>query len=65
MEDWRYESLRQEVKRLRDELYEVRGRTNKVESWQSLFPLNLMIVVMWLIAAGIAVFSLAVAAASL
>ncbi len=25
MEDWRYENLREDVKRLREELYEVRG----------------------------------------
>jgi hypothetical protein len=64
MEDWRYENLTQEVKRLREDLYEVRGRTNKVESWQSLFPLNVLIAVMWLIAAGMAVFSVVAAASS-
>lgn len=52
MEDWRYENLREDVRRLRGELYEVRGRTNRIESWQSLLPFRAWMAVVWLIIAG-------------
>jgi hypothetical protein len=64
MEDWRYENLREDLKRLREELCEVRGRTHKVESWQSFFPLRAILVVSWLIAIGMVVFAIAGAAAN-
>ena len=53
MEDWRYENLREDMKRLREDLQEARGRTHSVETWQSLFPLRALIVVLWLVMIGI------------
>jgi len=53
VEDWRYEGLKEDVKQLREELADVRGRTHKAENWQSLFPLRAMIVIMGLAAIGI------------
>jgi len=48
MEDWRYENLRADVKSLREELRRVEGRTNKVENWQFLLPLRVMMGISWL-----------------
>jgi hypothetical protein len=53
MEDWRYENLSDRIDRLQDEVREVRGRTNKVESWQSLMPFRFWMGVWWLMIAGI------------
>jgi hypothetical protein len=63
MEDWRYETLEADVKRLREELREVRGRTYEVETWQSMLPLRVMVKVMWLMAAGTMIFVIAEALA--
>ncbi|HET7509148.1 MAG TPA: hypothetical protein VFJ65_02765 [Solirubrobacterales bacterium] len=59
MEDWRYENLKADMKLLREEVREVRGRTYKVENWQSMLPLRVMEKVMWLIAAGTVIFVIA------
>lgn len=63
MEDWRYENLKADVKLLREELREVRGRTYKVENWQSMLPLRVMEKLIWLMAAGTAIFVIAEALA--
>ena len=63
MEDWRYENLRDDMKRLREDLQEVRGRTYKVETWQSLFPLRTLMVISWLVVIGIWVSGIAEAIA--
>jgi hypothetical protein len=63
VEDWRYENLREDMKRLREDLQEVRGRTYSVETWQSLFPLRVLMVILWLIAIGIWVSGIAEAIA--
>jgi hypothetical protein len=55
VEDWRYENLREDISRLREDLQEVRGRTHSVETWQSLFPLRTLFVIWWLITIGIGV----------
>lgn len=53
MEDWRYENLRDRIDRLQDEIREVRGRTNKVENWQSLMPFRIWMGIWGLIIAAI------------
>ena len=53
MEDWRYENLSNRIDRLQDEVREVRGRTNKVENWQSLMPFRIGMGIWWLMIAGI------------
>jgi hypothetical protein len=63
MEDWRYEGLKADVKMLREELREVRGRTNEVENWQSMLPLRVTEKVMWVIATGMVIFAIAEALA--
>lgn len=63
MEDWRYENLRADINRLREDLQEVRGRTYKVETWQSLFPLRTLFVILWLVTIGIWVTGIAEAIA--
>ncbi len=59
MEDWRYEILKTDVKELRKDISDLRGRTGKVENWQWIFPLRLMMVIAWLAVAGIWVVGLA------
>jgi hypothetical protein len=53
MEDWRYENLSNRMDRLQEEVREVRGRTNKVESWQSLLPFRVSMAICWLVIAGV------------
>lgn len=53
MDDWRYENLREDLGRLREELREVEGRTYKVETWQSLVPFRVWLAICWLVIAGI------------
>jgi len=53
MEDWRYENLSSRMDRLQEEVREVRGRTNKVESWQNQVPFRIWLAVFWLMMAGI------------
>lgn len=63
MDDWRYENLRDDVNRLRKEIREVEGRAYKVETWQSLLPLRVLMGITWLFAVGMVVFAIARAAA--
>lgn len=53
MEDWRYENLKKDMKRLREDLREVQGRTYKIQTWQDLFPLRTLFVILWLVVIGI------------
>ena len=53
MDDWRYDFLKEDIKRLRDDLSEVERRTWKVESWQSFVPFRIWLAVCWLVFAGI------------
>jgi hypothetical protein len=53
VDDWRYDYLKEDIKRLRDDLNEVERRTWKVESWQSLAPFRIWMVVGWVAIAGI------------
>lgn len=53
MGDWRYDFLKEDIKRLRDDLSEVERRTWKVENWQSLVPFRIWLAVLWLVIAGI------------
>jgi hypothetical protein len=48
MEDWRYDNLREDIKRLQEELYEVRGRTSKLENWKSFLPMRVWFAILWL-----------------
>lgn len=59
MEDWRYENLKEDIKRLREDVQEVRGRTYKLESWQDFFPLRVLMVVVWMVTIGIWVAAIA------
>jgi hypothetical protein len=52
MDDWRYETLREDVRRLRKELNEVERRTWKVEYWQGLQPMRISFAICWLLIAG-------------
>jgi hypothetical protein len=63
--DWRYESLKGDMKRLRDDLNDVQRRTRKIESWQSRVPFRLWLIVCWLVMAGIWVVVIADAAGAL
>jgi hypothetical protein len=63
VDDWRYETLRDDVGRLRKEIREVEGRTYKVETWQSLLPLRVMMGSCWLFSAGMIMFTIIRAAA--
>jgi hypothetical protein len=49
--DWRYELLNEDIKRLRKELGEVERRTWKVEHWQSLQPMRIWFAIWWLLSA--------------
>jgi hypothetical protein len=62
MDDWRYETLREDVGRLRKELNEVEQRTWKVEHWQSLQPFRVWMAIWWLVIAGIWIAEIAIAA---
>jgi hypothetical protein len=53
MNDWRYEHLQEDVRRLRKELDEVERRTWKVEHWQSLQPFRIWMAVYWIMIGGI------------
>ena len=53
MDDWRYDFLIDDIKRLREDLSEVRERTWKVENWQNLVPLRILLAVCWLIVLGV------------
>jgi hypothetical protein len=53
MDDWRYENLRTDVRKLQKEIYELRGRTWKIETWKDLLPHRVMLVIWWLVIAGI------------
>lgn len=59
MEDWRNDNLRGDLKSLRKEVREVERRTYRVENWQSLLPMRVMMGVAWLVAAGTVVFAIA------
>lgn len=52
MNDWRYEHLQEDVRRLRKELNEVERRTWKVENWQSLQPFRIWMAIFWIINGG-------------
>lgn len=64
MEDWRYENMRDDIKRIQEDLRDIRGRTHRVESWQDFFPLRAMIAITWLVAIGIWVAGIAEKVAS-
>jgi hypothetical protein len=51
--DWRYDYLKEDIKRLRDDLNQVERRTWKVEHWQSLLPFRIWLAVCWLVMVGI------------
>lgn len=59
MEDWRYENLSGRMDRLQEEVRKVRGRTNRVESWQSLLPFRVSMAICWLAIAGIWILTIA------
>lgn len=52
MNDWRYELLQEDVRRLRKELNEVERRTWKVENWQSLQPFRIWTAIYWIMIGG-------------
>jgi hypothetical protein len=52
VEDWRYDSLRADIKQLRDNLSGVERRTWKVEHWQSFVPIWICIGLCWLMIIG-------------
>lgn len=62
MEDWRYENLRDDVRRLRKEIRDVERRAYKLEAWRSLLPLRVMIGLCWLLNVGMIAFAVARAA---
>jgi hypothetical protein len=62
MDDWRYELLREDVRRLRKELSEVEQRTWKVEHWQSVQPFRIWMAICWLMVAAIWIAGIANAA---
>jgi hypothetical protein len=55
MEDWRYESLQRDIRRLEKELRKTDDRTFEVQHWQRLLPLRVTGAFFWLIAAGLAI----------
>jgi hypothetical protein len=61
MNDWRYETLQDDVRRLRKELNDVEQRTWKVEHWQSLQPFRVGMAIVWLLIAGIWIAEIAIA----
>lgn len=52
MDDWRYDFLKEDIKRLRNDLNEVDRRTWKVETWQNLVPLRIAFAICWLVIVG-------------
>jgi hypothetical protein len=62
MEDWRYKSVRDDVKQLRKEIREVEGRAYKLETWQMLLPLRVFFGLCWLF--NIAMFAFVVGRAA-
>ena len=52
MDDWRYNFLKEDIKRFRNDLSEVERRTWKVESWQSLVWFRVWLAVCWLMIVG-------------
>ena len=63
MEDWRYEGLRRDIRRLEKELRKTEDRTFEVQQWQRLLPLRVTGAVFWLMAAGFALLPFALALA--
>jgi hypothetical protein len=57
VDDWRYDFLKEDVKRLREDLKAVEKRTWEVESWQNRVPFRIWAAGYWLliVAAWIAV----------
>jgi len=55
VEDWRYENLKDDVSRLREEIRAVEGRVYKMETWQMLLPMRVFFVFCWLFSAGMIV----------
>lgn len=62
MNDWRYENLQEDVRRLREELKDVEQRTWKVEHWQALHPFRVWMAICWLVIAVIWIAGIANAA---
>lgn len=62
MEDWRYDLLKEDINRLRDDLIEVRTRTWKIENWQGMLPFRIWLAVCWLAILGMWTFVIAGAA---
>lgn len=62
MDDWRYEHLQEDVRRLQKELNAVERRTWKVEHWQSLQPFRIWMAIWCLMIAGLWVAGIADAA---
>jgi len=52
VDDWRYDFLKEDIRRLRDDLSEVERRTWKVEDWQSLVPFRLLMAIWWVLIVG-------------
>ena len=53
MDDWRYDFLKEDIKRLRNDLVKVERRTWTVENWQSMVPFRIWLTVCWLVILGI------------
>jgi hypothetical protein len=53
VDDWRYDFLKEDIKRLRNDLSELERRTWKVENWKSLLPFRIWLAACWLVIAGI------------
>jgi len=65
VDDWRYDILKEDIKRLRDDLGEVQRRTWKIESWQSLAPFRISLAICCLVIVGIWIAVIADAAGAL
>jgi hypothetical protein len=63
MEDWRYEGLRRDIKRLEKELRKTENRTFEVQQWQRLLPMRVTGAILWLIAVSFAILPFVVALA--
>jgi len=53
VDDWRYDFLKEDIKRLRNDLVKVERRTWTVENWQSMVPFRIWLTVCWLVILGI------------
>lgn len=62
MDDWHYDFLKEDIKRLRDDLSDVERRTWKVENWQVLVPFRVWLAACWLMIAGMSIALIADAA---